>query len=74
MIRGRQKEEILHMRSINSCDGIFLYENLLAFECLISFLRHKLLDIFDRKLKQWLNVEISTVLNLDFLLQKRYKF
>ena len=73
MNRGRQKGEISHMRSINSCDGI-LYENLKSFACLISFLRHELLDIFDRKLKQWLNIEISTVLNLDFLLQKRYKF
>ena len=74
MNRGCQKGKISHMRSINSCDGIFLYENLLSFACLISFLRHKLLDIFDRKLKQWLNIEISTVLYLDFLPQKRYKF
>ena len=28
MNSGRQKGEISHMRSINSCDGIFLYENL----------------------------------------------
>ena len=28
MNRGRQKGEISHMRSINSCDGIFLYETI----------------------------------------------
>ena len=54
--------------------GIVLYENLQSFACLISFLRHKLLDTFDRKLKEWFNIEISMVLNLDFLLRKRYKF
>ena len=74
MNRAHQKGKLSHMHSINSCDGCFSVWNLQSFVCLISFLRHKLLDTFERKLKQWFNVEISTVLNLDFLLQKRCKF
>ena len=45
--------------------AILLYEKFWLFACLISFLTGKL---------GWLKIEISTVVNLDFLLRKWYKF